>query len=317
VIDHDPTTLVQLAIRRDRIIRIHSANWRRLSPEGRAALVFHEISYALMPVESTYAYLPGYEACFSVPDIDLRQECMTRLTSVRYAQRSGPARNLVGFLFSYDLSALDPRIAFPPVELGLLQASSVTEDLVKGAPLMTTIGFSAFIRGFLPNSPNQCQVDAFTCTNGSDAGIRPETWTGDACRVQGTYALDIAHLTAVTQSGIDQLVATACSDPRPGAGNTVPARLGGSRDDRSCHNGESRVIRGRSLVRGPFRFGNGLPGVEWKFEALKWNAVGGLEVQAYRHFSNHSELANQDCRTVLKHSLMTDPYVQSLLQLRR
>jgi hypothetical protein len=47
-IEIDPTSLVQLAVRDEKVIRIDAALWKRLPDAHKAALLFHEVVYALV-----------------------------------------------------------------------------------------------------------------------------------------------------------------------------------------------------------------------------------------------------------------------------
>jgi hypothetical protein len=80
ILDSDDIELVQLAARYNRAVRINLDLWQRLTPAHRAALVFHEMAYALIT--------PRYQGGARV-------------------QSSQQARLVTGFLFSRDFSADD------------------------------------------------------------------------------------------------------------------------------------------------------------------------------------------------------------------
>ena len=109
--------LVQLAIRRERVIRINRHWLRSLSPESLAGLVFHEVAYASLPYVYTERHLPGWERCSHRRRTRDIEECQRRLTVNVWRQQSPRARDFVGFLFendvrNTDLGGLQARIPF-------------------------------------------------------------------------------------------------------------------------------------------------------------------------------------------------------------
>ncbi len=82
-LDLDSSQVVQLAIRAGRRILIHHDNWNQITEDQRAALILHEIMYALLKPH------------------DLIQTDPVSGQTIKYSKQSSPeAREIVGYLFS-------------------------------------------------------------------------------------------------------------------------------------------------------------------------------------------------------------------------
>lgn len=188
VLNYDPASLVQLAIRKSTSVLIDRNLYSQLDPANKAALIFHEALYAM--VKPQYLKDPNTG--------DFYRDNWGRYTYVK-AQSSTRAREMTGYLFTRDLSVLGYK--------GLKNVAQSDYALAGGASVQELSGsmtFAFFELYFDMNSDAWRNSNYGVALGDSHDAIFKNAQ--DACKAAKSSGLDVTLLR------IDQLYSSRLTD---------------------------------------------------------------------------------------------------------